>query len=112
MTKAQDAHALVSYFVKKYELHYGKTPNINRYTAKWGFEAMLGGMKKSEAQDLVDYYFTAESHTSHSVEWLLYNYEKVSENKTNAEINRSRMDSLREQTRLRAEEWRKTHKTL
>lgn len=107
MATPKEAHALVSYFGKKYKERYGITVKLNRYSARWGFDAILMDMSMAEAQGLIDYYFATQSLNGHSLDWFFYNYEKLAEamEKTNEDV--AALARIREETRKRTEEWRK-----
>lgn len=107
MASAKQAHALVSYFVKEYEKKYHRPPVVNRYGARWGFDAILMSMNDAEAVSLIDYYFTTASSKEHSIEWFFNNYEKLLETKKKTDEDREHLARLREASKRRTEEWRK-----
>lgn len=107
MATPKEAHALVTYFGKKYKEKYGIALKVNRYSARWGFDAILMDMSVSDTQELIDYYFGTQSLNGHTLEWFFYNYEKLAEamEKTNEDV--AALARIREETRKRTEEWRK-----
>lgn len=106
MPTPKQAHALTTYFVKKYTGEYGAAPKVNRYSARWGFDAILMDMPAPDVKKLIDYYFTTVSAQSHSIEWFFYNYDKLSEAMEKYEADRKALAEIRERTRQRTEEWR------
>lgn len=107
MATPKQAHAMVSYFGKKYKEKYAIEPRLNRYSARWGFDSVLMDMSEAEAKALVDYYFETQSLNGHSLEWFFYNYEKLAESMANRDEDAASLAAIREQSKRRAEEWRK-----
>jgi hypothetical protein len=107
---AKDCHALTSYFVKAFKQHHGREPNINRWSARWGFDAMLQGMSVTDVQALIDYYFTTPSDRLHDLEWFFYNYQKLYRARTDVLTDVALRHKLMEESKKRAEEWRKSGK--
>lgn len=107
MPTAKDANVLVSYFEKGWKEKYGKKPNVNRYTARWAMDSILGQMSIEDAKSLIDYYFTTISDKGHSFNNFIYNYEKYVEAKESNDTDQAQLAELREKTRIRTEEWRK-----
>jgi hypothetical protein len=106
---AKDCYALTSYFVKRYKEHYGVDPKVNKFAARYGFDAMLQGMKKeefSQINDLIDYYFTTKSEKAHNLQWFFNNYDKLWEAKTVLEEDKARRARLRKESEERARKWK------
>lgn len=106
MATPKQAHALVTYFGKKYKDRYAVDPKVNRYSARWGFDSILMDMSGKDAEALIDYYFETQSLTGHSLDWFFYNYEKLAEAKERTDADRKALKEIREATRKRTEEWR------
>lgn len=106
MATPKQAHALVSYFGKKFRDRYGFDPKVNRYSARWGFDSILMDMDAQGVESLIDYYFQTLSPNNHSLDWFFYNYEKLAEAKEKTDRDRERLAVIREATRKRTEEWR------
>jgi uncharacterized protein YdiU (UPF0061 family) len=107
MATPKQAHALVSYFSKKYEERYGVKPVINRYSARWGFDSILMDMTADETKALIDYYLETVSVNSHNLEWFFYNYDKLLNSKRKRDEDVAEQAVIREATKQRTEEWRK-----
>lgn len=103
---AKDCHALTSYFTKKYEEVYGRKPDVNVWSARWGFDAVLRGMSTKEAQELIDYYFTTSNNRLHELDWFFNNYHKVAIARRESEYDKKHVNSLKEESKRRAEQWR------
>lgn len=101
---AQQCHALTTYFINQYGEKLGKSASVNRNKARWGFESVLMDYTPSQARELIDYYL--EHYETPSVEWFLFNYEKVDVAKQEHDENELIAAKRREATRQRLEEWR------
>jgi hypothetical protein len=101
---AQQCHALTTYFINKTKEVSGKAPKVNRNKARWAFEAVLMDYTPVEVHGLIDYY--VDHYEEPSIEWFLYNYEKVDMAKQEFEDNKILTAKRREETRQRLEEWR------
>lgn len=101
---AQQCHALTTYFIQKYTDVVGKKPSVNRNKARWGFESILMDYTPTDARGLIDYYM--EHYNNPTVEWFLFNYEKVDNAKQEHEENEAAAERRRAATAKRLEEWR------
>jgi len=106
MVAAKDCHTLTSYFIKCYKEKYNIAPVVNRNKARWGFESVLMDFSMDQAQELVNYYLTTASATRHSLEWFLFNYDKLVTARQNQVNDAARRAELRKESEERAREWR------
>jgi len=104
--KAQECHALISYFCKKFKEKYGMEPVVNRHSSRWGFDSILQGMSPSEARQLIDYYFTTTQMKRHNLDWFFYNYDKLQEGRVESDKDKERREKMRRESEQRAKEWR------
>jgi hypothetical protein len=95
---------MTTYFASQYAAKVGSSAPVNRNKARWGFEAMLMDYTSEQARTLVDYYL--EHWDNPSIEWFLYNYEKV--DVALQEHNERELASAKRRavTQQRLEEWR------
>src|SRR6478735_6121770 len=107
---AKDCHEMTSYYMKGYKEKYGSAPNVNRNTARWGFDSVLHDMSKQHVKMLLDYYFEVPSDRRHDLDWFFYNYEKLNRSKLEQEEAKAARTKLMEESRIRAEAWRKSGK--
>lgn len=112
MAERKDCFAAISYYEKQYAVKYGYKPNVNRYKAQWGFDAILGGMNLKDVKELIDYYLTTVTNNNHDLEWFFYNYDKLVDGKVEDEHAETRRQRLKEESKVRSDEWKKTHTTL
>lgn len=102
---AQQCHALTTYFVDAYTGVVGKKPVVNRNKARWGFESLLMDYDPVESRELIDFY--VKHWNTPSLEWFLFNYEKVISARDEARAKERSSERRREETRARLENWRK-----
>ncbi len=106
MATPKQSQALVSHFIKRYKEKYGANPNVNRYSARYGFDALLFDMDDEQAKELIDYYFETASANSHALPWFFNNYDKLQD----AMVKKAEDDELRcrlrEESKARTEQWR------
>lgn len=107
---AKDCHALTSYFEKIYKEKYGVAPNVNRYAARWGFDSVLQSMNSQQAKALLDYYLTTPPTRKHDLDWFFYHYHDLIESMLKAKEDAAHRRKLMEESKLRAEQWRKSGK--
>ena len=110
MATAKDCHALTSYYEKLYKEKYGRAPNVNRITARWNFDSILGSMSSAHARELIDYYFTTPPTRLHDIVWFFNNYEKLVRAMSEAQIDAEHRRKLMEESKKRAEQWRASGK--
>lgn len=101
---AQQCHAMITYFAKQYEQKVGDKPLVNRNRARWGFESMLMDYTSEQARVLVDFYL--EHWDRATMDWFLYNYEKVDQALQEHNENELATAKRRKVTEQRLEEWR------
>lgn len=102
----QQTHALITYFIGKYRNIYDEDPrDFNRYRDKWGFAAMIEQYGTPRAKEIIDYYMSIK-RPGHSVNYLIFNYEKINSTLEDRENDESNRRALREESMKRVEEWR------
>ncbi len=102
---AQACHALTTYYVKAYTKRYKVAPNVNRNTARWGFESLLMDMPADTVKELIDYYLTADSSRRHPLDWFFYNYERLVEDLADRQKDREERARLRRESAERTRAW-------
>jgi len=107
-TANQQAYALISLYVKCYEQKYGVKPGLNRYKEKWAFQDVVDDLGYERARETVEFYFTT-GRVGHPLNYFLYNYEKLDELEKELKEDEANRLALREQTRLKVQEWEAAH---
>lgn len=110
MATAKDCHSLTSYYEKGYKEKYGHAPNVNRVTARWNFDSILGSLSLAQTRELIDYYFTTPPTRLHDLDWFFYNYEKLVKAMSDAREDTAHRKKLMEESKKRAEQWRQSGK--
>jgi hypothetical protein len=107
---AKDCHALTSYYEKIYKAKYKAAPNVNRYAARWGFDSILQSMSSEQAKSLLDYYLTTPPTRKHDLDWFFYHYHELVDSMLKTKDDAEHRRKLMEESKQRAEEWRKSGK--
>lgn len=107
---AKDCHTLTSYFEKIYNEKYGRSPNVNRYAARWGFDSVLQSMSMTQAKELLDYYLTTPGNRKHDLDWFFYHYHDLVTGMQTSADDSAHRSKLMEESRIRAERWRNSGK--
>ncbi len=107
MSTPKQAHTLSTYFGKQFKAKYGYEQKFNRNKARWSWDNILMDYTMDEAKALIDYYLSTASPNGHNLDWFFYNYDKLAEAKEKTDEDRAALAAIREQTRIRTEEWRK-----
>lgn len=110
MATIKDCQTLTSYYIKKYKERYKSEPNVNRFSARWGFDLVLSGMSIPLAKELLDYYFTTPPTRRHDLNWFFQNYEKILVAYQNGKTDAEHRRKLMEESKIRAEQWRQSGK--
>jgi HEPN domain-containing protein len=100
---AQQANALITSYVKLYKDKYQTAPIINRYRDRWGFQAMIEDLGRSDAQAVLLYYF--ELSGSHDVTTLFRSYDELHKQRLAEEEDKRRVAQLHIETAKRVKEW-------
>ncbi len=103
-TIAQQGNALVTLYIQCFERKYFNKPLVNRHRVKWGFQDMISDLGYQSAHDTIEYYFKTSGQNNHSVDFLLYNYEKVFQVMEEIIKDQKNREELRKQTEQRVRE--------
>lgn len=105
-SKANRAHGLISYYELQYkDLHKTRDLDLNRNKHRWGFEAMMDDLGEVGARQVIDFYFAVGQR--HSVEHLMYNYEKLNKRMIEIREDEEERERQRKLTEQRVKEWEK-----
>lgn len=107
---AKDCHALTSYYEKAFQQKHGRAPNVNRWSARWGFDSVLQSMNSQQAKDLLDYYFTTPATKQHDLDWFFYHYHNLVDGMLKSRTEKAHRNRLMEESKIRAEKWRQSGK--
>lgn len=106
MAKAtpQQSHAVITHFINKYTDSVGYAPVLNRAKSRYGIDNMLIDYTPGQAKELIDYYI--DHYATPTIDWFIYNYEKVDVAKQEFEQNKVASAKRRAATEQRLREWR------
>lgn len=99
----QQALQLINLFEKLWKSKYERPYRGNRHADQWGFRDMIEDIGFEEAEEVVQYYFHLAS-PDHSRQWLIYNYDKVVEQRLEVQADRMHRQQLLEKTKKAMEE--------
>jgi hypothetical protein len=106
MAAVKDCYALVSYYEKKYKEKYGVAKKENKFSARWGFDAMLQDLTVDEVKALLDYYFLTPGTRRHDLTWFFYNYDTLEDAKGEHDKDAALQERVRAESAERAKKWR------
>lgn len=110
MASKKQIHALIGYFLTKYALRYKRELQINRFREQWAFDSMITDLGYERALEVIDYYFEMKK-PGHPLQYLLYNYDKISVTIKELADDEEDRRKLREETEKRVAEWERTNLT-
>lgn len=95
-TDRQQAHALITYFQKKYKKYFGvNPPAFNRHALSHGFEALVKDYP-AQGEAIIDFYF--DSYENPDPGKFIYQYGRVVELMLEAEADEKERRELRRKT--------------
>lgn len=100
----KQCNVLISLFIKMYEEKHRRSPQINRYKQKWGFQDMIADIGYEKSQEVMSYFFGLNK-PEHSVQTLLFNYDRYAKILDELAKDKEERRRLREETQRRVEEW-------
>ena len=104
-TVNRHATTLLTQYVTLYQERYGKTPpDLNRYRDKWIFRNMYEDLGNKQAARVIEYYFKT-SRVGHPVQYLGYNYDRLSQIVLDLDKDKEDRLRLRKETEARVKEW-------
>lgn len=108
MTKdtAQKAYTLVSLYSSLYKDKYKKNIIINKHREKWAMADVIDSVGFDKAKELLTYYFKID-RGSHSIDWFLYNFDKLDYMLTQIKDDAERRKKIMQATKLMVEEYDK-----
>lgn len=108
-TLAQQANALITKYVKLYEVKYGIKPTVNRYRERWGFQSAIEDLGKPDAEKAIDYFFILDG--PHDIPSFLRRYDELHTMRLADEEDKRRVAQLHIETAERVKEWMKRNGT-
>lgn len=106
MATPKQANELTSYYIKKYEEYYGRTPEVNRVAGRWNWDNILIDLSAKKVKELLDYYFSVPSQYGHDLNNFWYNYHKILAAADISEKDRENRERLMKESEARAKAWK------
>lgn len=100
MTKdaAAKAYSLVSLYSSLYKEKYDKSIVINKHREKWAMSDVIDSVGFDRAKELLIYYFKT-NRTGHTLQWFLYNFDKLDSTLTASQEDAERRKKMRALTK-------------
>jgi len=93
------AYALLNVYSKAYSDKYNSSCNINKYRDKWAMIDLIDSVGYERAQELIAYYFKTTSNSKHSLNWFMYNFDRLDEMLKKSDEDNVRRAKIRETTK-------------
>lgn len=100
-------YMLIDLYIRIQTNKTGRAPVVNRYKEKWGFQDMIDSIGYDRSVEVIKFYF--ETRNNWTPAHLFSIFDKLDESLRKRDADRERRAILREETRLRTEEWEKTY---
>ena len=98
-TENQLAFSLLSLYSKEYQDKYGRSCSINKFRDKWAMIDLIDSVGYDRAKELIAYYFKTTSSNRHSLQWFMYNFDRLDDMLMKTEADRIRREKIRKATR-------------
>lgn len=95
----QLAFSLLTMYSNEYELKYGKSCQINKFRDKWAMLDLIDSVGYDRAKELISYYFKTTSNNRHSLQWFMYNFDRLDDMLMKTEADKIRREKIRRATR-------------
>lgn len=101
MAKAENqlAFSLLNIYAKEYESKYGRPCQMNKFRDKWAMLDLIDSVGYERAKELIAYYFKTTSNNRHSLQWFMYNFDRLDDMLGKLEADKVRREKIRAATR-------------
>jgi hypothetical protein len=93
------AYALLEHYSKTYTEKYERPCQINKYRDKWAMIDLIDSVGYDRGRELIEYYFKTTSNNRHSLNWFMYNFDRLDDMLTKVEADNIRRAKIREATK-------------
>ena len=97
-----EPYRLVGEFARLYNEKYNKKVRINRYKYKWAMFDMIEDYGASRVYEVMQYYF-ALNNSGHSIDFFVYNFDRLEKSMVELQKDREHRQRLREATKKMVE---------
>jgi hypothetical protein len=102
MAKANEnklAYALLDLYSSQYLNKYGRPCTVNKYRDKWAMLDVIDSVGFDRSQYLLSYYFSLSNKAGHTLQWFLYNFDRLDDMLKKHEEDIKRRAMIREKTK-------------
>jgi hypothetical protein len=103
VANSKEPYILLSLYQNLYKEKYGKAPSINKFREKWAMQDVIDSVGFDRAKELLEYYFNLTKH-GHTIQFFLYNFDKMDTVKTEIEKDKEKCRLLLEETKKMVEQ--------
>ena len=103
MANNKEPYILLTLFQNLYKEKYNKAPSINKFREKWAMQDVIDSVGFDRAKELIEYYFHLTKH-GHTIQFFLYNFDKMDAAKTEIEKDKEKRRLLLEETKKMVEQ--------
>jgi hypothetical protein len=107
MAKANDSKlgfALLDLYSSLYLDKYNKKCILNKYRDKWAMIDVIESVGFERAKELIGYYFRLSNRSGHSLQWFLYNFDRLDDMLKKSEQDMHKRAIMREKTKQMVKE--------
>lgn len=97
-----EPYRLVGEFARLYNEKYKKKIRINRYKYKWAMFDMIEDYGAPRVYEVMQYYF-ALNNNGHSIDFFVYNFDRLEKSMVELQKDREHRQRLREATKKMVE---------
>lgn len=97
------AYALLDAYSKAYMEKYNRPCQMNKYRDKWAMIDLIDSVGYDRGKELITYYFRTTSSNRHSLNWFMYNFDRLDDMLTKTEADNIRRAKMREKTKQMVE---------
>ena len=102
MANNKEPYVLMSLYQNLYKEKYGSAITINKFREKWAMQDVIDSVGFNRAKELLEYYFHLTKH-GHTIQFFLYNFDKIEKTKNDIDQDIERRRLLREATKKMVE---------
>lgn len=93
------AYALLDLYSKTYNEKYNRPCQMNKYRDKWAMIDLIDSVGYDRSRELIVYYFKTTSSNRHSLNWFMYNFDRLDDMLSKTEADSVRRAKIREATK-------------
>jgi len=107
MAKANDsklAYSLLDLYSSLYLDRYSRNCTLNKYRDKWAMIDVIESVGFDRAKELMLYYFKLGNRSAHTLQWFLYNFDRLDDMLKKSDEDMRKRVMMREKTKQMVKE--------